>query len=226
MSELTLDRPAAPARRAIDRWSVLFAVAIVIFVALNAVAVLRLLHEHPGTNSYVIEAAGWLHRRLDMSACWDTDCVQIQGLIYNVFPPLPALILLPFVAIFGTGFAGTLAVAYAIYLLTAWLWYRIARALGRTQVEAVWVMLAAVAGSPLYVVFLGADTVWFFAQICAFFLVTLALSEVICGRRLVTAGAAIGAAFLCRQMSIFYLPFLFVLATPKDEPGGGLTAMR
>lgn len=217
MSEVTLDRPAAPARRVIDRWNVLLAAAVIIFMALNAVAILRLLHEHSGTNSYVLEAAGWLHGHLGMSACWDTDCVHVNGLIYNVFPPFPALILLPFVAIFGSAFAGTLALAYALYLLTAWLWWRIARAIGRTQVEATWLMLAAVAGSPLYIVFLGADTVWFFAQICAFFLVTLALSEVVCGQRLITAGIALGAAFLCRQMSIFYLPFLFVLSTPKDS---------
>lgn len=202
-------------RPALDRWTPLLAATLLVFLGLNALAVLRLMHGHAGTNSYVLQASSWLHGRLDVPGCWDTDCVKPHDLFYNIFPPFPSVVLVPFVAAFGTAFAGTLALSYTFYLLTAWLWWQIARFIGRSRDEAAWVTLAAVAGSPLYVVFLGADTVWFFAQICGFLLVTLALYATLRGW-LVAAGVAIGAAFLCRQMSIFTLPFLWALAAPDE----------
>ena len=47
---------------------------------------------------------------------------------------------------------------------------------------------------------------------------TLALHEAIRGGKLVLAGVFLGAAFLCRQMSLLLLPFLFVLALRPGEP--------
>jgi len=216
MADATLSNAGKP-RLVLDRWAVLKGLTLLALCALLAAAVLRVLGEEAGTNSYVLLAESWLHGRVDLPACWDVDCAVFEGRFYNIFPPMPAIILTPFVAAFGTGFAGTLIIAFALYLASVALWWRLFAKLGRTADEIFWLTAAVAAGSPLYIVLAGADTVWFFAQVCGFFFVSLALHEALAGR-LALAGAAVGAAFLCRQMSIFYAPFVLLLATPAATP--------
>jgi hypothetical protein len=54
--------------------------------------------------------------------CFDIDCAVFGGRTYIVFPPVPALVALPFVAVFGTGFAGFIALGAATAGLTGLLW--------------------------------------------------------------------------------------------------------
>ena len=106
-----------------------------------------------------------------------------------------------------------------------WLWKRI---FDKLEVEApvvAWLLLAIAFASPLFYVTLRAEKVWFFAQALAFLFVAAALHEAL-ARRVLNAGIAIGLAFLCRQMSIFYAPILLFILFRPDEPLFRITVER
>ena len=178
----------------------------------------QMLVEAGYTNSYAALADGYLHGRLDVDKCFDGDCASFNGKNYIVFPPVPALVAMPFVAVFGPGFSHFMIIGLAATLASLWLWWRILETMEVRRETVVWLLLALAFASPLFYVTLRTDKVWFFAQSINFLLVSAALHEVMRGMSLVRAGVFIGAAFLCRQMSILLLPFLFALSLKPEEP--------
>jgi hypothetical protein len=204
--------------RAPDRTGILLVLALGLALILLAGLIHHLLNEMPETNSYALLADAFLHGRLDVTQCFDSDCAHFGGKTYVIFPPVPAIVAMPFVALFGTDFAGFATLGFLALGGSLFLWLRIFRKLEVEDRTIVWLLLALAFATPLYYVSIRADRVWFFAQSIDFLLVTLALHEVIRGGRLVLAGIFLGAAFLCRQMSLLLLPFLFVLALRTDEP--------
>lgn len=180
--------------------------------------VLHMVKEDPGTNSYALLADSFLHGKLDSAQCFDSDCVVFDGKTYVIFPPVPAVVAMPFVAAFGTEFQGFAAIGFACLLGSVFLWWRIFGKLGVEKQTAVWLLLALAFGSPLFYVSIRADRVWFFAQSINFLLLSLALYEVMRGGRIMLAGAYLGLAFLSRQMTILLAPFIYVLALrPEDK---------
>lgn len=206
-----------------DRWAFLKATASAIALALLAALLLRAAKETGSTNSYALLAEAFLHGRLYVDRCFDIDCAVFAGRTYIVFPPVPALVTLPFVAVFGAAFSGFIALGAAATALTGLLWWRIwskVDLLGGVDParddRRFWLLIATLAGSPLLYVTLRSDGVWFFAQTIGFLFATLAIHQAV-HRRLVLAGLALGLAFLSRQMTILLAPFLFVLALRADE---------
>ncbi|WP_119392916.1 hypothetical protein [Taklimakanibacter lacteus] len=195
-------------------------------VLLLAVAFFRALTEAGGTNAYALVAEGLLSGRSDVSACFGADCGMRDGKTYIVFPPFPALLAMPLVALFGIYTKGFVALSIALWAAALALWNRIFRSYGLSDDQRLWLVAAIGFASPLYYVVLRGDGVWFFAQSVAFFFIALAIHEVVVGRRPVTAGLALGCALLSRQMSIFYAPLLLLLAFRPDEPLLRITAAR
>jgi hypothetical protein len=185
--------------------------------ALLAALVRRALAETGDTNSYSLLAAAFLDGRLDVEHCFDVDCAVHDGKTWVIMPPFPAIVALPFVAAFGTGFKGYVLLSIVLGAITLWLWWRIFRLLAVEPGNAAWLLLALAFGSPLYHVTFYGDWVWFFAQVIGTFLVTVAIHEAV-NERLVAAGIALGLAVLSRQLSLFLAPFLFALARKPDRP--------
>ena len=179
---------------------------------LLAVAVLRALTEAGATNAYALVAESLLTGRPDASTCYGADCAIRDGKTYIVFPPFPAVLAMPLVAIFGITTKGFIAIAIVLWALSLAVWNRILRTYELDTDRRLWLLAAIGFAGPLYYVTLRGDGVWFFAQSVAFLFVSLAIHEVVYGRRLFTAGLALGCALLSRQMSIFYAPLLLVLA--------------
>lgn len=190
------------------------AMALVLFAGLC----LQALREPGQTNSYALLAEAFLNGRLDVTGCFDEDCALHGGRQWVIFPPVPAVLLMPVIAVFGADFAGFVFLAMLLTAVSLWMWWRILERLALARETIVWLLLALAFATPLYYVTIRGDGVWFFAQTVAFLLVTLALHETLRGGSLVLAGTAIGLAFLSRQMSIFLLPFLFALTLRPDEP--------
>jgi 4-amino-4-deoxy-L-arabinose transferase-like glycosyltransferase len=57
--------------------------------------------EHGAWDSYEIQAESWLNGRLDVDNREWLELAIFEGKYYVSFPPLPSVIFLPFVAIFG-----------------------------------------------------------------------------------------------------------------------------
>lgn len=187
-------------------------------LAFLAVFAVGILAEEPMSNSYALLAQGWLDGRLDADACFDNDCALFEGRTYIIFPPVPGLVALPFVALFGVGFAHFLPITILAFAASGWLWWRIFR----TQVESHDLSLLLVClvlfASPLAFVTLRGDHVWFFAQSWGFLFASAALYCALVSRNALLVGLFIGLAFLCRQMTILYLPVLYVLTLDRDTP--------
>lgn len=205
-----------------DRSLLLTVLAAGLVAALFAIVLWRITGEHGDANSYAMLADAFLHGRLDVARCFDVDCAHHAGKAWVVFPPAPALAALPFVAIFGTTFGHFILLTTLFTGLTLWLWWRIFRAFELERVHAAWLLVAIAFATPLYYVTIRGDGIWFFAQVVGTLLLTLALHEAV-QQRLLTAGIALGLAFLSRQMLLLYAPFLFVLALRPTEP---LLALR
>lgn len=200
-----------------DRTTILLAITLVAASTLLAAMILQMIGEESGSNSYALMADGFLNGRLDVDRCFDSDCVTFDGKSYIVFPPVPAVVAMPFVAFFGPHFAGFSAIGFSAFLGSLFLWSRIFVSMGVARQTALWLLLALAFASPLFYVSIRADRVWFFAQCINFFLLSLALHEVMRGGRLIVAGVCLGLAFLCRQMTILLVPFYFVLALKAEE---------
>lgn len=186
-----------------------------LFIAVLAAALIR---EEPGSNSYVALADAFLHGRLHVNGCFDEDCALFNGKAYVVFPPLPALLITPFVAIFGTDFQYFMPISLFAFGGSALLWWRIGGALTEDRDLRTLLLLLILFATPLIFVAIRGDHIWFFAQIWAFFFTTAALYATLISRSALFAGLFIALAFLCRQMSILYLPFIYVLLMEDERP--------
>lgn len=199
------------------RQTILLGLAVLLAIPLIGGFALSMIVESGGSNSYALLAQAFLEGRFDSPTCFDGDCAVFEGRTYVMFPPVPAVIAMPFVAVFGVGFSGFVALSIVAVAITLFLWWRILQTLETERTIAIWLLFALGFATPLYFVVLRGDGVWFFAQSIGFLLTTAAIHQTVRGGSLVLAGAFIGLAFLCRQMSVFYLPFLFALALRPDE---------
>lgn len=194
----------------------ILAVFIVAFIAALLFAMMR---EQGFTNSYAALADAFLNGQLNVERCFDVDCaVSPDGRSWVIFPPFPALVSLPFVMIFGVEFSGFIPLAMVFVAISALLWVRIFRSQNVEMREAMWLTIALVFASPVYLLLLRANGIWFFAQAVSFLLVTLSIYEAFHKKRLVLIGVFIGLAFLTRQMSVFYAPFILVLLLESKQP--------
>jgi hypothetical protein len=193
-------------------------VATLACAALFALIVARLiLVERGGTNSFALVADSFLNARPFVQNCFDLDCATYNSQHYVIFPPLPGVVAMPLVAAFGVETTGFTLIAALAMASALFIWSRILQKINLDSSSRLWILLAVACASPLLFVTMKSNTVWFFAQAIAFPLVSLALHEALFGR-LIAAGWAIGLAFLCRQMSIFYAPLILIMSFAANEP--------
>lgn len=207
----TGDRAAG---RSYDRWTAVALAAFGLAGLLVLAIVYRALTEHGQGNSYALLADAFLHGRFDSPTCFDSDCARYLDRIFVIFPPVPALVAVPLVALFGPDASGFVVITVLLFVVTGWCWWSIGGRLGLPTDARVWTTLAFLFGAPAIFVTLRGDGVWFFAQAVGLALVSLAFLAAL-DRRLMLAGLLIGLAFLSRQMALFLAPFLFVLSRPK-----------
>ena len=233
------------------RWALPLAIFVLCAGVYCATSADRLLRPSPN-NHYVHLAHAWLEGRLDIGgdppgtndwACFDTatqgpcprgryafsgpDAQRYRW--YVSFPPLPAVLLVPVVAIFGLGtldalfwvlFAG-LAPALLFVLLR---FLRESERSQRSQRDDLLVTTLFAIGSVYYFVAVQ-GTVWFAAHVVAAALVCLYLLFAFGARRPLGAGIALGLAFLCRPATLLLAGFFVIEAmtsTTKDSrPAAG-----
>ncbi len=150
---------------------------------------------------FVEQARSWLRGRMDVPAWLGHDLVRVGTHNYIVYPPAPALLMLPFVALLGDHFsdvwfswlAAALNVALLYHLLNALVaagWSR------RTARENAIIALTFGLGTIALWLALG-GTVWFVAQTLAITFTVVMLLGVV-RRNWWLASAALGALFLTR----------------------------
>ncbi|PLX39243.1 MAG: hypothetical protein C0606_01530 [Hyphomicrobiales bacterium] len=194
---------------------------VLVLLGLSAILVgaiaMRVIGEEAGSNSYALLAEAFLNGKLSVERCFDGDCAVFNGQTYIIFPPVPALLVMPFVALWGADFAHFMVISLALFVLTGALWWQIFLRIGCDNALAALLVVAFLFSTPVHHVTLRGDSIWFFAQIVAVTLITLAIWSAFVWRSPIAVGLFIGLALLTRQMSILYMPFFFVLTTPADR---------
>lgn len=166
--------------------------------------------DHPGTdNLYVAQADAFLQGRLEIAEYgWDASVVDDK--FYVAFPPVPALLIAPVVAILGPVATDTTAIALLLFVLTlAVVWHLLAQ-LGVSADQRFWPLLAFGMGTPLWHAVQASNGVWFFAHIVAVFFLVLSIHEALGRGRGWLVGLLLAGAMLSRQFTLFAGVFLVV----------------
>jgi hypothetical protein len=193
-----------------------------IFVACAAVYVATLGPRVRGVSDnahFVHLAQSLLHGKLALLGNrppGDNDWAQYKGHWYVSFPPLPALVIAPLVALFGTAVWDRLFWALCagagpalLYVLLGHL-----RELGQSErsVREDLTLTALFAVGSVYYYTAVQGTVWFAAHVVACPLVALYLLWSLGARRPLLAGSALALAFMTRPTTLL-LGVFFVLET-------------
>jgi hypothetical protein len=186
---------------------ILFALERAFHLTLNGVS---------GAPHYVYQAWSFLHGRwnLDLPAKM-TDIIVLHGQHFIVYPPMPAILMLPGVAIFGLSFSDILFTTLfsALNLPLLFLLFEQVRANGlthRSWREHVIFSVALYFGSINLWLSLGGE-MWFTAHILCFTFTLLAMLMAF-RRHYAWAAVLLGSAFFCRATVALGFPFLYYLA--------------
>ena len=211
--ETSITPAVAHRRRTIICSVLLFCIALFSLIISSA-----LIGLHPFGSSqfnyFVYQAQSFLHGRIDLPHFTKTDLILVNGRYYIVYPPFPAFLMMPFVAIFGLGFSDiffTQVCSALNIVLLFWLLetLRVSGRSTRTVRENVALSLIFFFGTINFYLSMG-GTMWFTAHIVA---ATCTLSFLILAfkGRYALSALFLGCAFLTRAPALAGLPLLLYL---------------
>lgn len=183
---------------------------IAIFIL--TVLIYALTHQGEGAhyNYFVFLADAFLNGRLNIleHPSWLNELVSWQGKYYLVLPPMPGILLIPFVLLFGTSFYQPV-LSFIIGGLNASLCYMFMHKYTKKSILAIWLSIFYAFGTiEWYHAQVG--SAWYLALIISQAFVWLMLIEAITKRRLLLMGLLIGGAYLTRLPVIFAAIFVFI----------------
>lgn len=191
--------------RAAASWSIAGLTALVVAsTVLNAV-----LAGGGADNMHVLQASAFLQGRLDLPRPVE-DVAVFNGRIFSPYPPAPAVLLVPFVAVFGAAEALPTLVALAMTGWAAWSAYRICARLQVPRASAHLLTVGMLLGTAYWSAVLGSNTVWYFSHVVAVAALLAAVESALRGRA-VAAGLFLATAALSRQLTLFAAPLVLAL---------------
>lgn len=181
---------------------------------------------HQPQDSYTIQAMNWLEGRMYLengeAYTW-LELAIYDGRYYCSFPPLPSVVMLPLVLLFGYNTPNYFLVM--LYGLgSAALAYRIMRRLGRGLAESVfWAVFLVWGSNMLWMTTDGG--VWFQAQALNMLLCLAGILAAL-GQKRAFSLFFLALAVGCRPFSALYIPaFVLCFAWQDREQGGFFRAL-
>ncbi|HEY0396027.1 MAG TPA: hypothetical protein VGD01_16135 [Candidatus Elarobacter sp.] len=174
-------------------------------------------------NNYTLLADAWLHGRswINFPGPW-IDAVPYHGRAYIVEAPLPAVLMLPVVALYGTH-ANQSVLAAALAAVSAVAVYYFARDSGNGRIDALILCIFALFGTGLMYGALSSD-VWNVAHLSAVTFTLLASLELVGKRRLWLVTLCGLAAALSRYSMVLALPVYWWLLRDQITRARSLAA--
>ena len=171
----------------------------------------------PGQNHFVYLADAFLHGNLGVSGggMGLAEIVPFNGSYFVVYPPMPAVLLLPFVALFGTGFdQGLMSILLSCLCVSAtWL---MLKKIGANRSKALW--LAALFGFGTCFWFISSvGSSWYIEHVVAVLFLTLAIIFALAKKSPLLIGVLLGFAFLSRLPVILSFPFFLLLIYEQNS---------
>jgi hypothetical protein len=160
-----------------------------------------------GKNLYAFQAEAWLRGRNDITASLP-DVAHFEERAFCIFPPFPALLLVPVVAVFGAEHSNTAIVGVVLAGVATWVLFGLLRHLALAPSMRRWVAGGFVLGTGYWYAVAQSGKVWFFAHVVAVTCVLLAIDAALRRGSGLAAGLWLGGAVLSRQMCVFASIFL------------------
>ena len=179
----------------------------------------------PGASYFDQLADSFLKGRLDINPQGVHDLTQHNGKWYVPFPPLPALLLMPWVAISGVDGVITTVFIAIMGAFGAAFAFASARSLAAvgwanvTTADQLWLTVLFGLGSVnWYLSTIGA--VWFLSQVCTATFMALALWLAIGFRSAAASGIALAVAMLARPHVALMFPLLLAIGLQHIRDSG------
>lgn len=189
---------------------ILFSVCAVVYLAVLGE---RALSPSPN-NHFVHLADGWLHGQLSILGDrppGNNDWALYEGRWFVSFPPFPAVLLTPFVAIWGTAVLDRLIWALVAAAGPALLFVLLRALRQRDDVNRslrdVWLLSGLFAFGTVFFFVAVQGSVWFAAHVVATSLLVLYVLFGLEARRPVLAGLVLGLCFMTRASTAFACVF-------------------
>jgi len=136
-----------------------------------------------------------------------------KGKYYVIYPPLPAVLLIPWIIIFGEQ-ANQSLFSILIASFNAVIFYKIFQLFKLEEKKSLWLMILFAFGSmQWYHAVIGSS--WYYASICATFFILLAIYGLLKGYSLFWIGLLVGLAYLCRFPAILSFPFFLLMVSDR-----------
>ncbi|HLE03235.1 MAG TPA: hypothetical protein VI729_01285 [Anaerolineales bacterium] len=167
-------------------------------------------------------ADAFLHGRLDIANAPDLvhlEFAPYEGKFYATDPPMPAIVLLPGVLLFGQSLNQAL-VSVVIAGLTAGVVYRLMRGLTDKLSIQVWMTLLFSFGTTYWWVSASGAS-WHLAHTVALLFLFLAIYETLVTKRPFLAGLFVGAAYWSRLSIGLAFPFFLIMFSDQWLPQSG-----
>lgn len=141
---------------------------------------------------------------------WLNELIPIDGKFYVPYPPMPAIVLLPFALVFGEGIKQQILAHFmgaGIALMSGVLAFQVQK----NKTHAIWIGILAAFGTVIwYTSSVGSS--WYLGQLTAAFFLTAALLESQVKKRPAIVGVFLGAAYLSRihtVLSVVFFVYIF-----------------
>ncbi len=157
-------------------------------------------------------ADGFLHGQLHLRITPEKthDLVHFNDRLYLYWPPFPAVLMVPFIAVFGLGFSDIFLtlVAASVNVSLTLLLLRALRARGLVDLPDfhMWMLVGAFAFGTVHLTMAPLGRVWFTAQIIGYLFIVIAYLAAVSledRKAFVVAGLAIAAAAMTRNHLVF-----------------------
>jgi hypothetical protein len=177
---------------------------------------------------YVYLAEAMLNGGLDLQSTgipdFYQDVVRVGEEKYIPFPPAPALLLMPFVALWGTG-THEYTVSMLFGALNVVIFWYILRSLNVSAFTQV-LMVPFFAFGTVHFYAATTGTVWFFAHVAAVMFLLLAILSLLRGMNPVVPALFLGLAFLSRQTTILAAPFFLYVLFRQQHDAVSIEALK
>jgi hypothetical protein len=193
------------------------------FILLQIPAIINFYYNDGSNNPYTLFAEALLHGQLSLPHMNSYgDMIFYHNTYYLPYPPLPSLILLPFVALLGASHVNTVAIATVMACISLYQIHKILLKLNVQQEYHNWMVAALIFGTGYWYALFTSHHVYAFAHVTSFMFQLLLINEVMGKRRWWLAGLYIGCSFFTRQFTLFYVVFalgymLYLHQTGKEK---------
>lgn len=178
----------------------------ILLIGIHVPVILKFYRIDLENNGYLQLADAMLHGRFYLPpAAHYPDLIQYHDKWYVPYPPFPALLLMPFVAVLGKFGVNTVVVCLLLTCLNLVLSRRILVKLRVDPSLHTWLIAALIFGTGYWFCLFSSMYVYFIAHIVSFTLQLLFLNELLGKRRSLLLGLLIGGSLLTRQLTVVYM---------------------